>query len=296
MFTFASLVVVGHLKASSSESALDVEAFVGVAAVEDALVTANLLGDVVEGLDQAEAELLALLILGDGNVLDVADLAQTVDAVGEKKSRLAAGVLNARSQKPQGGISIGIRGLSNTRSSPRILSLSDLQFVLDNQGAGSHNGVLLSRRVLDDDDVIAVRRQHVIELLLELFLADFADRGQHAEAVEEARVVIGATKGSQLVALWQGGGDNLGDEVLGEETILIGVGDGDGRDCGGGRHCEIGLGFFSWILTSERTSERAIERASEKKRRGQGAKLLSILESWPCGFVLASDKERGGFS
>jgi hypothetical protein len=83
VFTFASLVVVGHLKASSSESALDVEAFVGVAAVEDALVAANLLGDVVEGLDQAEAELLALLVLGDGDVFDVTDGPEAVDAIGK---------------------------------------------------------------------------------------------------------------------------------------------------------------------------------------------------------------------
>lgn len=100
MFTFASLVVVGHLKASSSESALDVEAFVGVAAVEDALVAANLLGDVVEGLDQAEAELLALLILGDGDVFDVADLAQAVDAV--EQSRLAAGCLGCEVPEASG--------------------------------------------------------------------------------------------------------------------------------------------------------------------------------------------------
>lgn len=100
MFTFASLVVVGHLKASSSESALDVEAFVGVAAVEDALVAANLLGDVIEGLDQAEAELLALLVLGDSDVFDVADFAQAVDAV--EQSRLAAGCLGCEVAEASG--------------------------------------------------------------------------------------------------------------------------------------------------------------------------------------------------
>lgn len=111
VFTFASLVVVGHLKASSSESALDVEAFVGVAAVEDTLVAANLLGDVVEGLDQAEAELLALLILGDGDVFDVADLAQAVDAAEQiKVSCWLSWMRGARSLRGQ--------GLSGTRSSP----------------------------------------------------------------------------------------------------------------------------------------------------------------------------------
>lgn len=108
MFTFASLVVVGHLKASSSESALDIEALVGVAAVEDALVAANLLGNVVEGLDQPEAELLALLILCDGDVFDVADLAQAVDAVEE--SKLAAGVLDLEASGGQAPSGSGVIG------------------------------------------------------------------------------------------------------------------------------------------------------------------------------------------
>lgn len=89
VFTFASLVVMGHLQTCSSESALDVEALVGVAAVEDAFVAANLFGDEIEGLDESEAELLALLVLGDGNILDVADFAQAVDA-GEENEGLAA--------------------------------------------------------------------------------------------------------------------------------------------------------------------------------------------------------------
>lgn len=156
MFTFASFVVVGHLQACSSESALDVEALVGVAAVEDALVAANLFGDEIEGLDESEAELLALLVLGDGNVLDVADLAQAVD-----------------------------------------------ELVLDYQGASSHDRVLLAVGVFNDNNVVILASHHVVVLLLEFLLADVADRGQHPEAIEEARVEVGATKGSQLVALGQ---------------------------------------------------------------------------------------------
>lgn len=70
----------GHLEACSSEAALDVETLVGFAAVEDALVAANLLGDVVEGLDDSETELLALLVLCDGDIFDVAYGAQAVNA------------------------------------------------------------------------------------------------------------------------------------------------------------------------------------------------------------------------
>lgn len=44
------------------------------------LVAAHLLGDVVEGLDDAQPQLLALLVLGDGDVLNVSDEAEVVDA------------------------------------------------------------------------------------------------------------------------------------------------------------------------------------------------------------------------
>lgn len=63
----------GHFQACSTESALHVEAFVRFAAIEDGLITANFLGDEVEGLDQTETELLALLVFGNGDIFDVAD-------------------------------------------------------------------------------------------------------------------------------------------------------------------------------------------------------------------------------
>lgn len=82
-----------HLQARPPEAALDVEALVGLAAVEDALVAVDILGDVVEGLDEAQAELLALLVARDGNVLDVPDGAEAVDAVwGEKGELSVAGI------------------------------------------------------------------------------------------------------------------------------------------------------------------------------------------------------------
>lgn len=75
-----ALVVVRHLQAGPPEAALDVEALVVLAAVEDRLVAARLYGDVVERLDEAQAQLLALLVLGDGDVLDVPDRPEIVDA------------------------------------------------------------------------------------------------------------------------------------------------------------------------------------------------------------------------
>lgn len=68
-----------HFQTSPLEATLDVKAFVGLTAVEDALVAPDLLGDGVEGLDDAQTELLALLVLGDGDVFDVADEPHIVD-------------------------------------------------------------------------------------------------------------------------------------------------------------------------------------------------------------------------
>lgn len=74
------IVVVRHLQASPLEAALDVESLVGVAAVKDCLVAANLVGDEVEGLDQPKTQLLALLVLCDGDIFDVANHTEVVDA------------------------------------------------------------------------------------------------------------------------------------------------------------------------------------------------------------------------
>jgi hypothetical protein len=108
---------VSHLEAGSSETALHVEALVRLAAVQNGLVAADLLGDEIERLDDAETQLLALLVLGDRNVLDVADETETVDAAGKKEgsavfeSSLLAGTL------PSSSSAFQVRGSSyNLRS------------------------------------------------------------------------------------------------------------------------------------------------------------------------------------
>jgi hypothetical protein len=70
---------VGHFQTSPLEATLDVKAFIGLTAVENTLVAPDLLSDGVEGLDDAQTKLLALLVLGDGDVFDVADEAHVVD-------------------------------------------------------------------------------------------------------------------------------------------------------------------------------------------------------------------------
>lgn len=73
-----------HLKTRPLEPTLDIEALVGFGAVQNGFVAANVLRHVVQGLDDAQAELLALLVLCDCDVFDVADEAEVVDAVKRK--------------------------------------------------------------------------------------------------------------------------------------------------------------------------------------------------------------------
>jgi hypothetical protein len=71
---------VRHLQTRSLESALDVETLVRLRAVQNSLVAADVLRHVVQSLDDAQTKLLPLLVLCDGNVLDMADEAEVVDA------------------------------------------------------------------------------------------------------------------------------------------------------------------------------------------------------------------------
>jgi len=78
--TLGALKVVRHLQAGPPKAALDIEALVVLAAVEYCLVAPRLLGNVVERLNEAQAQLFALLVFGDGDVLNVADGPEVVDA------------------------------------------------------------------------------------------------------------------------------------------------------------------------------------------------------------------------
>ena len=68
-----------HLEPRPLEPALDIEPLVRLGAVENRLVAAHVLGDIIERLDDAQPQLLALLVLRDRDVLDVADQAEVVD-------------------------------------------------------------------------------------------------------------------------------------------------------------------------------------------------------------------------
>lgn len=76
------LVIVGHFQTCPLEAALDVETLVGLGTVQDALVATGALSDEVQRLDHLQTELLSLLVLCNCNILNMARLAQVVDAMG----------------------------------------------------------------------------------------------------------------------------------------------------------------------------------------------------------------------
>lgn len=180
-----------HLQTRPPEAALDVEALVGLAAVEDALVAAHLLSDVVEGLDEAQTEFLALLVAGDGDVFDVTNGTEGVDAV-------VPGVLV--------NLSLTIQG-----------RLGDVQLALDDQCACCDNGCVLPRGVLDHNNVVSALLEHGVELVAEALGCHITNGGEDAEAVEEAGAEVIAAESAQNVARGQSGLHLRGEEVGGEQ-------------------------------------------------------------------------------
>lgn len=81
VLTRATIVVMCHLQSCSLVSALNIESFVGLTTVENALVATNFLRDEIEGLDKFQSEFLPLLILCDGDIFNVANEAEVMDAV-----------------------------------------------------------------------------------------------------------------------------------------------------------------------------------------------------------------------
>lgn len=128
-----------HLKTRPSEPALHVEPFVGFAAVEDALVAADLLCDVIERLDDPQAQFLPLLVLGYSNVFDVSDLTEIVDAKNTGGEQLLA----TAAKRPW----IQSSGQDKRRSGER-----NLQLVLDDQSTCANDHI--PSCVLDDENVV----------------------------------------------------------------------------------------------------------------------------------------------
>ena len=75
-----------HFESRSLESTLDIETLVRFRTIQNRLVAAHFLCDEIEGLDEFQAELLALLVFRHGNVFDVSYESEVVDAANARIS------------------------------------------------------------------------------------------------------------------------------------------------------------------------------------------------------------------
>lgn len=69
-----------HFQTRPLETTLDIEALVRLRAVKNSLVATHILRNKVQRLNDPQTKLLALLVLCDSNIFDVADEAEVVDA------------------------------------------------------------------------------------------------------------------------------------------------------------------------------------------------------------------------
>lgn len=194
-------MVVSHLQASPLEAALDVKAFVGLGTVENRLVAADLVRDEVESLDQAQTQLLALLVLCDGDIFDVTDHSETVNtAVTKNKIKLAI---------PQCMLLFGPGGGGVWHS----------QLPLDNEGASAHHtaSVFYHQHV-----VAAILPPNPLEPLCELFFSDVPHSSQDLQTLEEASMVVCLAQRTEYVTVRERSGHS-GREQLRAKGICVSV-------------------------------------------------------------------------
>src|ERR1700743_341978 len=72
-------IVMGHLKTCSSVSTFHIESFICLTAIQYTLVASHLLCQVVQCLYESHTQFLPLLVLGDGDIFDVAHKTEVVD-------------------------------------------------------------------------------------------------------------------------------------------------------------------------------------------------------------------------
>jgi hypothetical protein len=75
------LIVVRHLQTRPLKPALDIEALVCLRTVKNGLVATHILRNKVQRLDNPQPKLLALLVLCDSNILNMADEPEVVNTV-----------------------------------------------------------------------------------------------------------------------------------------------------------------------------------------------------------------------
>lgn len=85
--------IVRHLGARVVIAALGVKRLVLRTAVENVLVAADVFSNGIKGLDHLEAQLLALVFFGDGDLFDMADESTVVDATSQYSTCKSKGIL-----------------------------------------------------------------------------------------------------------------------------------------------------------------------------------------------------------
>ena len=87
-------IVMRHLQPRPLKPALDIEPLIVLTTVQNRLIAADLLRDKIKRLNNAQPQLLALLVLGDSNVLNVPDKPELVDefALDDERTRADDGV------------------------------------------------------------------------------------------------------------------------------------------------------------------------------------------------------------
>ena len=73
------LIIMRHLQPRPLISTLHIEALIRLAAVQNALVAANLPGDIVEGLDHPQTQFFALLVLRHSDIFYVSHETEVVN-------------------------------------------------------------------------------------------------------------------------------------------------------------------------------------------------------------------------
>src|SRR5690242_3481340 len=99
-------IVMRHLEPCPLEPTLNIEPFVRLAAIQNRLVTPDLLRDKVQCLNNPEPQLLALLVLCNRNVFNVPDKTQLVDELALDDQR--AGANDARRGIEDGEKEVGV--------------------------------------------------------------------------------------------------------------------------------------------------------------------------------------------
>ena len=176
-----------HLETSSLITTFHVESFIRFRAVKDCLVASNFLCDVIQCFYDMKAKVFSLLVFCDGNVLDVTDEPEIMDAVGVQ---LRGAVVQVK-----GRVYVQFP-LHNNSTSPYDLALPVAHYKYM---------------------VLILLFSHPVKAPVPCFFCNITDIRQYAQHIEDASMVVGALERPDGVLKRKSGCDFRGDEGGREE-------------------------------------------------------------------------------